>query len=583
MGRLLLLARLVVGDIKRRRLQSGLLLAMIAATTATLTLALALHGVTNDPFARTRAATRGPDVSGLFEPGFHGNAGTLAQFVALRRARGVVGASGPYPVTRIELSWRGAHVRTHAEGRDTDRSAIDRPLLTAGRWTAPGGVVIERSFADALGLHIGDTVSLNGRRFAVRGIAVTSAVATSDPLIWLTERDLIALAGEHPSLWYALNLKLADPAGAPAFANAHAGGPDTAWALESWQAVRADDSQTIFDEQQLLEVGSALLVLISIAGIAVLVGGRMAEQTRRVGLLKAVGATPGGIAVVLLAENVLLALAGTVVGVATGWLLAPVITQPGASLLGSAGSPALAPGSVVLAVGVAIAVATAATIGPALRGARTSTIRALNDPARPPQRRPRLIALSSHLGGAGLLAVRLIARRPRRTLLGIVSVTIAVATVIATLIERHAPVLGMRVAGNVLAASRQTSLDHVGNVLSAILLAVAAVNLVFATWATVLDARRPTALARALGATPNQVTTGLAGAQLAPALIAAILGIPAGLVVFAVAGGNPLRANPPVLWLIAVIPATLIAVAALTAIPARIGAERPVAEVLRSE
>jgi putative ABC transport system permease protein len=286
---------------------------------------------------------------------------------------------------------------------------------------------------------------------------------------------------------------------------------------------------------------------------------------------------------VLLAENVLLALMATVFGVAAGWLLAPLITHPGASLLGSAGSPALAPTTVALAAGLAIAVAVAATIAPALSGARTSTIRALNDPARPPQRRPRLIALSSRLGGAGLLAVRLIARRPRRTVLGIASVTIAVATVIATLIERHAPVLGVRVAGNVLAASRQASLDHVGNLLSAILLVVAAINLVFATWATVLDAQRPTALARALGATPNQVATGLAGAQLAPALLAAIIGIPAGLVLFAVAGGNPLRANPPVLWLIAVVPATLIAVAALTAIPARIGAQRPVAEVLRSE
>ncbi len=49
------------------------------------------------------------------------------------------------------------------------------------------------------------------------------------------------------------------------------------------------------------------------------------------------------------------------------------------------------------------------------------------------------------------------------------------------------------------------------------------------------------------------------------------------------AAGNPNRANPPTLLLLAVIPATLIIVAALTAIPANIGARRPVAEVLRSE
>jgi putative ABC transport system permease protein len=43
------------------------------------------------------------------------------------------------------------------------------------------------------------------------------------------------------------------------------------------------------------------------------------------------------------------------------------------------------------------------------------------------------------------------------------------------------------------------------------------------------------------------------------------------------------EATPPLLWLLAVIPGTLIVVAAVTAIPARLGARRPVAEILRAE
>jgi hypothetical protein len=42
-------------------------------------------------------------------------------------------------------------------------------------------------------------------------------------------------------------------------------------------------------------------------------------------------------------------------------------------------------------------------------------------------------------------------------------------------------------------------------------------------------------------------------------------------------------ATLPVLSMVATIPATLLAIAILTAIPARVGADRPVAEVLRSE
>jgi hypothetical protein len=46
---------------------------------------------------------------------------------------------------------------------------------------------------------------------------------------------------------------------------------------------------------------------------------------------------------------------------------------------------------------------------------------------------------------------------------------------------------------------------------------------------TLLDARRSSALARALGATSRQVGTGLAMAQVFPALAGALLGIPGGV------------------------------------------------------
>jgi putative ABC transport system permease protein len=581
-GWLLLIWRLVRGDIKRRWVQSLMLVVMIAATTATLTLSLALQGVTNSPFAHTRAATKGPDVAGLFEPGFHGTAGTLAQFAALAHAPGVTASSGPFPVTESELTYAGHTVRVHAEGRDSDRAALDQPLLTAGDWTTPRGLVVERSFADALGVHVGDTVHLSGRAVTVRGIAVTGAMPTSDPLVWVNTSSLRSRPDRTEPLWYALNLKLSDLAAAGAFAAAH-NTSNAAWFLESWQGIRADDSTAIAGERQLLVLGSVLLAIIAIAGIAVMVGGRMVEQTRRVGLLKAVGATPGLVALVLMAENLLLAAAGTIAGLTAGRLVAPALTAPGASLLGNAGTPTLTATTIVLVAALAAVVALAATGLPALRGARTSTVRALNDPVRPPQRHDGMIDLSARLPVPLLLGIRLIARRPRRTQLAIASVAIAVATLIATLMMRHTTVLGIKVAGNILAAAKQDSLDHVGNILSVILVIIAAVNLLFTTWATVLDAQRPTALARSLGATPGQITGGLASAQLLPGLVAAIIGIPAGLVLYLAAGGNPAQSRPPILAMLAVIPATPLAIAILIAIPARIGANRPVAEVLRSE
>jgi hypothetical protein len=52
---------------------------------------------------------------------------------------------------------------------------------------------------------------------------------------------------------------------------------------------------------------------------------------------------------------------------------------------------------------------------------------------------------------------------------------------------------------------------------------------------------------------------------------------------YQVAGGSLTEAAPPLSWLLAVIPATLIAVAAVTWMPARSGARHPVAEILRTE
>ena len=62
MGKILLACRLVARDLRHRPGQAVLLLLAITAATATLTLALVLHGVTSQPYEQTRAATSGPDV-----------------------------------------------------------------------------------------------------------------------------------------------------------------------------------------------------------------------------------------------------------------------------------------------------------------------------------------------------------------------------------------------------------------------------------------------------------------------------------------------------------------------------------------
>ncbi|MGD0553788.1 MAG: FtsX-like permease family protein [Streptosporangiaceae bacterium] len=599
MGRLLLIGRLAARDLRHRPAQALLLLLAITAATATLTMGLALNGVTSSPYLRTQAATRGPDIVAYVSP---------AQAARLVAAPGVTAHSGPYPLAAATLAAHGHRVPVQAEGRDEAPAAVDQPALAQGTWVRPGEVVIERTFAEALGVSVGDPVTLNGRSFRVGGIAVTAAVPEYPGVcyyltcnagsqaeesgmgqVWLTTPDARALATPATPLSYVLNIKLANPAGAQAFADTYGpvdpSGPlSSAPKLMSWQQISYADNDLVSVSQQVLTPGAWLAMALAVASIAVLAGGRMAEQTRRVGQLKAAGATPALVAAVLLAEHLFLALVAAAAGLLIGWLAAPLLSNAGAGLVGVPGAPALALGTVGLVVAVALGVTLAATLVPAFRAARVSTVRALANAARPPRRHAVLIKIAAWLPVPLLIGLRLIARRPRRAVLGAASTAVMVTGIVSVLAYHHAvarpgPVnwfsgLNDPVTGRV---------SQVMTVLTVVLVALAAVNAVVTGWATALDARQPSALARALGGTPRQVTVGLAAAQVLPALPGAVIGIPLGIALFTVVNSAGVVSVPPASWLAAVVLGALVAVGALTAVPASIGAHQPVAPILQSD
>jgi len=611
MGKTVVVGRLAARDLRHHPAQAVLMLLAITAATAVLTLGLALHGVTSHPYQQTRAATRGPDVVAylpvVHQPGRQSQ--PPAGETALIRTPGVTGHSGPYPLVGALVRAGKLTAGAEAEGREESPAAVDQPKLTSGTWVHPGGVVLERTFADALGIGVGDRLTLNGRPVTVTGTAVTAANppypnlcyaggggcsagpqdAAVSPgglgLIWLTKPDAGSIATSvDPLAAYVVNLKLKNPAAAPAFA-ARYGSSDSpaAPSMASWQGIAAADGLLVLDEQQVLSPGAFLAALLAIASVAVLAGGRMAEHTRWIGLLKAVGGTPGLIAVVLLAENLVLALLAAGAGLAAGWLAAPLITSPGAGLAGTPGAPSLTLSIAAEVVAVALAVALAATLVPTIRAARTSTVSALANAARPPRRRSALIALSARLPVPLLLGLRLAARRPRRTVLGAASVAVTVTGIVAVL-AFHATV-DLRTFGAARGLANPVVDRDVQmlQIITVILVTLAVFNAVFTAWATALDAGRASALARALGASPRQVSAGISAAQLIPALPGALLGVPLGIGLFAAANHAGIVTVPPASWLAAAVLGTLFAVAALASIPARIGARRPVGEILQAD
>jgi putative ABC transport system permease protein len=124
MGRIMLICRLAARDLRHRPAPAVLMLLAITAATTMLTLGLALHGVTSQPYQQTRAATNGPDLVAWMS--------SRADASALSRASGVTAHSGPFPYTYATLRANSHTAGAQAQGRDPVPAVVDQPQLTQG-------------------------------------------------------------------------------------------------------------------------------------------------------------------------------------------------------------------------------------------------------------------------------------------------------------------------------------------------------------------------------------------------------------------------------------------------------------------
>ncbi|GAA5186957.1 hypothetical protein GCM10023322_34240 [Rugosimonospora acidiphila] len=586
-GRLLLVCRLLVRDLRRRPTEIILLLLAISAATGTLTLGLALSGVADRPYQQTRATTAGPDV--VAEP-VGGGPESLATLTPLATEAGVTAHSGPFPLAFLRLTSRGRTVNAVVEGRDQAPAALDQPAVTSGTWVRPGGVVVERTFAEALGVRLGDPVSIGGHALRVVGTAVTAArpayprvdwhepgsiLSDSGGLVWVDRGQIGAVAGTQP-LSYTLNLRFADPRASTTFRHQIRDGI----AMTSWTAIAETDGEVVAKARKAMLVGSWLLTALAVASVAGIVAARVIGQRRRLGLLKAVGAGPAMVAVVHLVEYLVIGLAAAGIGLAVGWFAAPALTSPGAGLVGSVGAHPPALTTVLVATALALVIAVAAALGPVIRAATTDTVHALADAAAPPRRRRWRVWLSRRLPTALMIGVRINARRPRRARLAMVN-TLITTTTLAAVLMLEAQDKQVDLGGAQLSDPENTRTFQAAFIVAGVLCVLALINAVVNTWTAVLDARQPLAVARTLGATPGQAAMGLALAQLLPALPGVVVGIPAGIELYeSISPPNIL--HPPGFWFLALGLGILLAISTLTTVPAMLAARRPVADTLRS-
>jgi putative ABC transport system permease protein len=478
-------------------------------------------------------------------------------------------------------------------------------MVTSGRWLGEGGgVVLESGLAATLHAGPGDTVTIQGRPFPVRGVAATVSrgrFPLSRPAqVWVTPETARQLRGlGMAEEGFELQLRLADPDDAAGFVAAHrsleASDPSSAVIsyLETWRQRRAESHSDIDILAGTLFAAGGLIAILTVATAAVLIAGRMATQVRQVGTLKAVGVTPRQIVLVLLVEHLAIAAGATVLGLGIGRLLAPRVAETSVTVLGRPEPPPLTWGRVAIVAAVAFTVVLLGTVRPALRGIRQSTLRSLVTGPRPPRRPGRLAGLAASLGLPlpGVLGVRSGWRRPGRLLVNAAGLLLGVAMLVVALALRDSlDLLSLRPAEPGHAASDAAVAvlyDQIRAVIfatAALLLVLATINAIIVATFAARDAARNHAVLRAVGATPRQTMIALVVSQLGACAIAVVVGIPLGLGLWSLMEGGDLPevgVSTPSLLLLAV--AVPIAFAAIVSVPARLLARRPVAPLLTYE
>ena len=596
-------ARLVIGlawrNVRHRPWQALLLLLALSLSTTTITVALTLTEVGDRAWDRAAQDTNGFHVYASAPVPQDASAAqreqVRADLASLASEPEVVAAGGPWQSANVIGEIGGARIDLDLQVRDTEQAAVGQPQVTAGQWLgSAAGVVLETGLAAAAGVDPGDTIIIAGQRLPIRGFAVTVSSMPypheQPATVWISPAAATQLAAAMDHGGYYMELRLADADQTESFAAAH---PEVG--SHPWWDRKSQSTMELEELAATLGGLAAFVVGLTIATAAILVAGRMAAQIRQVGTLKAVGVTPGQVTGVLLVEYVTVALVAAAIGLAAGTLLTPPLGRLTTvlSVYGAQTAPITWPQAAIV-VAIATGVVLLATVRPALRAVRNSTLRALSSNARPPHPAGRLVRalaklpLSPPIG----LGLRSAARRRGRFLANVLGLTIGVAMVIAALALRTAVDTArdqglsldnpdpISLAAEIAETDRLSTL---GLVIAAFLVGLALINAIVAAVFSAQDSARNHAILRAVGTTPGQIVTAFLVAHLAACLLACALGIPLGIALYSAVRGalDPIELTP--LTYIATGLAVLVLYAAIAFIPARLLARRPVTPQLAYE
>jgi putative ABC transport system permease protein len=381
--------RQIVAELRRRRLQSGLLVVITILASGTATLALTLIAESSNPYDTAFAQQRGAHLTASIDS----SKVSQPQAAATTQLIGASAVAGPWPVTVVGVENGTVKDTVPVIGRGDPNGRIDVLHLVAGAWAKqPGEIVISRSVAQSDSLAVGQDLTVISTLAKPHLRIVGEAIDINGGSAWVVPGQVAELVGPGSMLEYKMGYRFATPPTSTQLDN------DIARLKAAFPAGSVTDTSSYLNARAAFNQTTSIILVFLVAFglfalgavaliVANIVTGAVIARYREIGVLKAVGFTPGQVVQTFVGTMVAPAVAGALIGIVLGGLASQPLLAQSADAMGLPSRPALSPWIAAEAlVGVLLLVIAAAAL-PAWRAGRLHAATAMTLGAAPGNQR----------------------------------------------------------------------------------------------------------------------------------------------------------------------------------------------------
>src|SRR5437660_3803576 len=383
--------RKTLADLRRRKLQSTIILLVVALASFAGTLALSLLVEVNGPFDRAFQQANGAHLVMSFDS----RRVSAQQVVATASLAAVSQATGPFSELPIGITLNGGDRFLTVQGRNRSDTAVDRISIESGRWVRANREAVISSNLAGHDNPIGTVLTPDAQSGIPPLTVVGVATAVGDHVdVWVLPEQLpnqiaAPVAGKPAqaasyTMYYRLRQPSTDAQITSATNAIAASLPQGATiGTQSYLQLKRNAAITEAVMVPFLLALSAFALIASALIVANVVTGAIIAGMRDLGIMKAVGFTPVQLTSGLLAQVLAPAIVGVLFGIPLGVLASQPLIKDAASGFGLPVTFAIAPQIDALCLAGVLAIVVLAALLPALRAGRVPAAEVIASAASP--------------------------------------------------------------------------------------------------------------------------------------------------------------------------------------------------------